>query len=233
MKTPSSLLSALLLFAVAATVNSAVPPAAPELWYDRPAMYWEEMSMAITREVFANCIRAAEILGLDAPLQAELKARLAEMTVYRTGRYGQLQEWREDYGETEPGHRHLSHLYPLYPGVEITPRGTPQLAAAARSALLRRLEHNSGWTGWSRAWVIALAARLGDAKLAHEQLKLQLERTTWPNLMGSHPRLGGTTACFQIDSNFGTTGAIAEMLLQSLASFAATAGTSYKVVGRD
>jgi alpha-L-fucosidase 2 len=173
------------------------------------------MSMAVAREVFTHSLRAAEILGVDADLRAELKARLAGMAPYQVGRHGQLQEWRSDFGETEPGHRHLSHLYPLYPGNEITPRGTPALAAAARASLLRRLEHNSGWTGWSRAWAIALAARLGDARLAHEQLKLQLERTTWPNLMGSHPRLGGTTACFQIDSNFGTTAAIAEMLLQS------------------
>ncbi len=173
------------------------------------------MSMAVVREVFRHCIRAAEILGIDAPLRAELQARLAELAPYRTGRHGQLQEWRIDHAETEPGHRHLSHLYPLFPGVEITPRGTPALAAAARAALLRRLEPHSGWTGWSRAWVIALAARLGDAPLAYEQLKLHLERTTWPNLMGSHPRLGGTTACFQIDANFGVTAAIAEMLLQS------------------
>jgi alpha-L-fucosidase 2 len=173
------------------------------------------MSMAVAREVFTHSLRAAELLGVDADLRADLRARLENMAPYQIGQHGQLQEWRTDFAETEPGHRHLSHLYPLYPGSAITPRGTPALAAAARAALLRRLAHNSGWTGWSRAWAIALAARLGDATLAHEQLKLQLERTTWPNLMGSHPRLGGTTACFQIDSNFGTTAAIAEMLLQS------------------
>ena len=173
------------------------------------------MSMAIAREVFTHYLRAAEILQVDPELRAEVQARLNSLAPYAIGKDGRLLEWRADYVEPEPGHRHLSHLYPLFPGAEFTPRGTPELTAAARRALLRRLEHNSGWTSWSRAWAIALAARLGDADLAHEQLRLQLERTMWPNLMSSHPRLGGNTACFQIDGNFGTTAAIAEMLLQS------------------
>jgi alpha-L-fucosidase 2 len=173
------------------------------------------MSMAICRDVFRNCIKAAEILGVDTALRTELAAKLAALAPYPVGADGRLLEWRADYGETEPGHRHLSHLYPLFPGDELTPRGTPELTAAARKALLRRLAHNGGWTGWSRGWAINLAARLGDGALAHEQLRLQLERTTFSNLMDAHPRLGGITQCFQIDGNFATTAAIAEMLLQS------------------
>ncbi len=173
------------------------------------------MSMAICRDVFRNCVRAAEVLGTDAGFRAELQARLGALAPYPIGQDGRLLEWRTDYPETEPGHRHNSHLYPIYPGDEITPRGTPELADAARKALRRRLEHDGGWTGWSRGWAINLAARLGDGALAHEQLRLQLERTTFTNLMDAHPRLGGTTQCFQIDGNFATTAAIAEMLLQS------------------
>lgn len=173
------------------------------------------MGMAICRDVFRNCVRAAAVLGTDAGLREELTARLAALAPYPIGQDGRLLEWRTDHPETEPGHRHNSHLYPLCPGDEITPRGTPALADAAGKALRRRLEHNGGWTGWSRGWAINLAARLGDGALAHEQLHLQVERTTFTNLMGAHPRLGGTTQCFQIDGNFATTAAIAEMLLQS------------------
>lgn len=173
------------------------------------------LSMAICREVFRNFLKAAEILDTDKELRREVGEALASLAPYRIDSEGRLLEWRTEYRETEPGHRHFSHLYPLYPGSEIDPRRTPELAAAARAVLLRRLENRSAWTGWSRAWAIALAARLHDSALAHEQLRLLLERTTFTNLMDSHPRQGGNTACFQIDGNFGATAALSEMLLQS------------------
>lgn len=174
------------------------------------------MSMAICRDVFNNFIKAAEILRVDTALRDEVKATLAKLVPYPISKKGRLQEWwPDDFGETEPGHRHLSPLYPLYPGNEFTPVGTPALTEAARQLLRWRVENHSGWTGWSRAWIINLFARLGDAQSAHQHLRWQLERTTFPNLMNSHPRLQGNTACFQIDGNFGTTAAIAEMLMQS------------------
>jgi alpha-L-fucosidase 2 len=171
------------------------------------------MSMAICRDLFRNCIRAARELNIDGDFHQRLERALDRTAPYGVGKDGRLLEWRLDYPEAEPGHRHQSHLYPLYPGDEITPRGTPALAKAARRALLDRLARGGGWTGWSRAWIIALAARLHDGELAHEQLRLQLEKTTFLNLMDTHPL--GDTACFQIDGNFGATAAISEMILQS------------------
>jgi len=113
------------------------------------------------------------------------------------------------------GHRHMSHLFGVAPGYSITPKSTPKLAEAARKSLIRRLDNNGGWTGWSRAWALNLAARLKDGELAREQLQLQIERTTFYNLFDSHPRQGGNTICFQIEGNFGAIAGIAEMFLQS------------------
>ncbi|MES2461925.1 MAG: glycoside hydrolase family 95 protein, partial [Armatimonadota bacterium] len=124
------------------------------------------MDMEILRDLFGNVIAAAGILKTDADFAASLTAIQKRLVPARIGKHGQLMEWMEDFDEPEPGHRHISHLFALHPGNQITPSGTPDLAKAARTTLERRLSSGGGHTGWSRAWIINFWSRLGDGDRA-------------------------------------------------------------------